>query len=53
MFVFQVPEEYGGLALTNTQYAKFGELTGVYDLGLGGFGRPRVQLVVILRFLST
>jgi len=35
MYGLMVPEEYGGLALTNTMYAKFGELTGCYDLGLG------------------
>jgi len=35
MYGLMVPEEYGGMELTNTMYAKFGELTGVYDLGLG------------------
>jgi len=35
MYGLMVPEEYGGVALTNTMYAKFGELTGEYDLGLG------------------
>lgn len=35
MYGLMVPEEYGGIALTNTMYAKFGELSGEYDLGIG------------------
>ena len=31
----QVPEEFGGLGLTNTGYARLGEVMGNYDLGLG------------------
>lgn len=35
MYGLMVPEEYGGMELNNTMYARFGELTGKYDLGLG------------------
>lgn len=31
----QVPEELGGLGLSNTQYARVVEIVGEYDLGLG------------------
>ena len=31
----QVPAEYGGIGLTNTQYARVGEIMGACDLGLG------------------
>lgn len=34
-FGLQVPSEYGGLALNNTQYGRMGEIIGMYDLGLG------------------
>lgn len=33
MFGFQVPEEYGGLGLNNTQMARLGEIGGELDLG--------------------
>lgn len=33
-FSLQVPAEYGGLALNNTQFGRMGELLGSYDLGL-------------------
>jgi len=35
MYGLMVPEEYGGMELNNTMYARFGELTGKWDLGLG------------------
>jgi very long chain acyl-CoA dehydrogenase len=34
-FGLQVPAEYGGLALNNTQYGRLAEIIGMYDLGLG------------------
>ncbi|KAL6255144.1 hypothetical protein P5V15_013477 [Pogonomyrmex californicus] len=34
-FSLQVPTEYGGLGLTNTQYARIVEICGFYDLGIG------------------
>jgi very long chain acyl-CoA dehydrogenase len=34
-FGLQVPPEYGGLGLTNTQYARMTEIIGGYDLGVG------------------
>ncbi|XP_014478185.1 PREDICTED: very long-chain specific acyl-CoA dehydrogenase, mitochondrial [Dinoponera quadriceps] len=34
-FVLQVPQEYGGLGLTNTQYSRCVEICGYHDLGLG------------------
>lgn len=34
-FSLQVPTEYGGLGLTNTQYARIVEICGYYDLGIG------------------
>lgn len=34
-FGLQVPTEYNGLGLNNTQYAKMVELVGGYDLGVG------------------
>ena len=33
MFGFQVPEEHGGLGLTNVQYARLSEIGGELDLG--------------------
>lgn len=35
LFSLQVPVDFGGLGLTNTQYAKFVELVGAHDLGVG------------------
>lgn len=35
LFSLQVPEQYGGLALTNTQYARCVEIVGYHDLGVG------------------
>lgn len=34
-FALQVPAEYGGLALNNTQYARLVEVVGAHDLGVG------------------
>lgn len=34
-FSLQVPTEYGGLGLTNTQYARVVEICGYHDLGIG------------------
>jgi len=34
-FGLQVPEKYGGLALTNSQYARLVEVVGQFDLGVG------------------
>lgn len=34
-FAFQVPQEYGGLGLTNTQYSRCVEICGYHDLGVG------------------
>lgn len=34
-FGLQVPVEYGGLGLCNTQYARMTEIIGQNDLGLG------------------
>ncbi|GIY36352.1 very long-chain specific acyl-CoA dehydrogenase, mitochondrial [Caerostris darwini] len=34
-FGLQVPEEYGGLGLNNTQYGRMVELVGRHDLGVG------------------
>ncbi|KAG5666884.1 hypothetical protein PVAND_014891 [Polypedilum vanderplanki] len=36
-FGLQVPLEYGGLGLNNTQYGRMGEIIGMYDLGLSIF----------------
>lgn len=36
-FGLQVPEEYHGLGLSNTQYARMVEIVGQYDLGVGIF----------------
>ncbi|GBN03035.1 Very long-chain specific acyl-CoA dehydrogenase, mitochondrial [Araneus ventricosus] len=35
VFGLQVPEEYGGLGMNNTQYGRMVELIGRHDLGLG------------------
>lgn len=34
-FALQVPSEYGGLELNNTQYGRMGAILGAHDLGLG------------------
>ncbi|KAG8184641.1 hypothetical protein JTE90_022689 [Oedothorax gibbosus] len=34
-FGLQIPEEYGGLGMNNTQYARMVELVGRHDLGVG------------------
>ena len=34
-FGLQVPTEFGGVGLTNTQYARMVEIVGGYDLGIG------------------
>ena len=34
-FGLQVPVEYEGLGLTNTQYARLVEIVGSHDLGIG------------------
>jgi very long chain acyl-CoA dehydrogenase len=34
-FGLQVPTDYGGVGLTNTQYARMVEIVGGYDLGIG------------------
>ena len=36
-FGLQVPEELGGVGLTNTQYARLTEIVGGNDLGVGIF----------------
>ncbi len=35
LFGLQVPVEYEGLGLTNTQYARLVEIVGGHDLGIG------------------
>jgi hypothetical protein len=35
LFGLQVPQELGGLGLTNTQYAQLVEIVGQHDLGVG------------------
>lgn len=35
VFGLQVPPEFGGLGLNNTQYARIVEIVGGYDLGIG------------------
>lgn len=34
-FALQVPQELGGLGLSNTQYARLVEIVGAHDLGNG------------------
>lgn len=34
-FSIQVPQEYGGLGLNNTQYTRMVEIVGKNDLGIG------------------
>lgn len=34
-FSIQVPQEYGGLGLSNTQYGRCVEIVGSHDLGVG------------------
>ncbi|XP_012214486.1 very long-chain specific acyl-CoA dehydrogenase, mitochondrial [Linepithema humile] len=34
-FALQVPTEYGGLGLSNTQYSRIVEICGYHDLGIG------------------
>lgn len=34
-FSIQVPGDYGGLGLNNTQYARLVEVVGKYDLAVG------------------
>lgn len=34
-FGLQAPTEFGGIGLTNTQYARLVEVVGGYDLGIG------------------
>lgn len=34
-FSLQVPQEYGGLGLNNTQYTRCVEICGYHDLGVG------------------
>jgi very long chain acyl-CoA dehydrogenase len=34
-FGLQVPSEYNGLGLNNTQYARLVEIVGSHDLGVG------------------
>ena len=36
-FGLQVPEDLGGVGLTNTQYARLTEIVGGNDLGVGIF----------------
>ncbi len=36
-FGLQVPTDFGGLGLTNTQYARLTEIVGGNDLGIGIF----------------
>ena len=44
-FGLQVPEEYGGVGLNNTQYSRLVELVGRYDLGIGiALGAHQVHL---------
>ncbi|CAL7939676.1 unnamed protein product [Xylocopa violacea] len=35
IFGLQVPQQYGGLGLTNTQYSRIVEICGYHDLGIG------------------
>lgn len=47
-FGLQVPTEYQGVGLNNTQYARMVELVGGYDLGIGiGLGAHQVQYSVV------
>ncbi|CAH1405239.1 unnamed protein product [Nezara viridula] len=34
-FALQVPQEHGGMGLTNSQYARLVEIVGAHDLGVG------------------
>lgn len=34
-FALQVPQDLGGLGLTNTQYARLVEIVGAHDLAVG------------------
>lgn len=36
-FGLQVPQDLGGLGLTNTQYARLVEIVGAHDLGINNF----------------
>lgn len=48
-FGLQVPVEYGGLGLNNTQYARMVEDVGRYDLGVGiTLGAHQVSRVTVL-----
>ena len=48
-FGLQVPAEYNGLGLTNTQYARLVEIVGSHDLGVGiclGAHQVRVSTLI-------
>jgi len=47
-FGLQVPTQYNGLGLNNTQYAKMVEIVGGYDLGVGiMLGAHQVHMYII------
>lgn len=50
-FGLQVPAEYNGLGLTNTQYARLVEIVGSHDLGVGiVLGAHQVSLNYLILF---
>ena len=49
-FGLQVPQEYNGVGLNNTQYARMIEIVGGYDLGIGiGLGAHQVRGIACTR----
>ena len=51
-FGLQVPVEYEGLGLSNTQYARLVEIVGSHDLGIGiTLGAHQVGLVSLFKFI--
>ena len=52
-FGLQVPVEYGGLGLSNTQYARLGEILGASDLGVGiALGAHQVSYLIVCKLHS-
>ncbi len=52
-FGLQVPTEYNGVGLNNTQYARMVELVGGYDLGIGiALGAHQVRTIAYIMRMS-
>lgn len=58
-FALQIPQELGGLGLTNTQYSRVVEICGYHDLGVGimlgahqSIGFKVIKFLCVLLFLS-